>query len=374
MNIGIDARLIDETGVGRYIRNLVRNLGVIDTTSNYTVFLKQNSLKSFHSPNSRWRTVVANVPWHSITEQIMMPRIFAGWKLDLVHIPYFNVPVFYPGRFVVTIHDLTILHINTGKATTLPRPLYQLRRIGYRRVLVVGLARASHIFTVSEETKKEIVSHFAIDPGRITVTYEAVDDLIIRAGEQKERLIAQPYFLYVGNAYPHKNLERLIVGFKQLMKDEKGTFTKIQLIMVGKDDFFYQRLRAFIAMQNLSDHIVLFGPANDRELQSLYTHAIALVFPSHMEGFGLPALEALACGVPVLASDIGVFHEVCGNAITYFDPESIEEITGTLRRTLDDYRLGIPRKLKALPRTYSWKTLARQTLSVYHDVLKGERA
>ena len=366
MKIGIDARLIEETGVGRYIRNLVKYLALLDGENQYVVFLRKQSWSTFTAFNARWRAVVADVPWHSVTEQIVMPRLFIAERLDLVHIPYFNAPVFYPGRYVVTIHDLTILHTKTGKATTLPMPLYALRRIGYHAVLRMGLLRASHIFTVSETTKRELSERFSVAPQRITVTYEAVDDRILQKGDAK-RIVANPYFLYVGNAYPHKNLERLVLAFDRLTRG-RNIDRDLRLILVGKHDFFYRRLTSSIAERGLSERIVLFGPADDRELNALYRHAIAFVFPSLMEGFGLPALEALAVGCPVLASDIPVFREVFGQACQYFDPEDISALTGLLEQTLRASVRGVqPRKIR-LPRTYSWKVLAEKTLSVYRSL------
>ena len=132
MNIGIDARLIDETGVGRYIRNLIEQLSEIDKTNSYTVFLRKKSYDSFKLSNNRWQKRIAEVPWHSVREQLAMPGILSRENLDLVHIPYHNPPIFYPGPMVVTIHDLTILHFNTGRATTLPFPLYAVKQLGYR--------------------------------------------------------------------------------------------------------------------------------------------------------------------------------------------------------------------------------------------------
>ena len=124
MRIGIDARLIEETGVGRYIQNLIGKLSTIDTQNSYVVFLRKKSYAVFALPNSRWEKRLADAPWHTISEQLAMPAQFAKARLDIVHIPYHNPPIFYGGRIVVTIHDLTILHENTGRATKLPMPFY----------------------------------------------------------------------------------------------------------------------------------------------------------------------------------------------------------------------------------------------------------
>jgi glycosyltransferase involved in cell wall biosynthesis len=170
MKIGIDARLIKETGVGRYIRNLIRELALLDTTNTYVVFVRRDD--DFVPPNSRWSKRIANVPWHSIMEQLRMPTIFYREKLDLLHVPYFNVPLLYFKKFIVTIHDLTILHFNTGKASTHPFLLYQLRRFGYYIELLKALFWSEKIIAVSQTTKQEILNHFDIVPENIEVIYE----------------------------------------------------------------------------------------------------------------------------------------------------------------------------------------------------------
>jgi len=169
MKIGIDARLINETGVGRYITNLIAELEKIDTENTYVVFLRKNAFNTFHT---RFEKRLADVPWHSVAEQLFMPAIFSREKLDLLHVPYFNVPLFYFGKFIVTIHDLTILHFDTGKATTLPYILYKLKRIAYYVLLLKAIHWSEKIITVSHATKKEIFDHFDVLPKDIEVIYE----------------------------------------------------------------------------------------------------------------------------------------------------------------------------------------------------------
>jgi glycosyltransferase involved in cell wall biosynthesis len=172
MKIGIDARFINETGVGRYIRNLIKELGQVDTKNSYVVFLRKPAFESFTLPNERWEKRLADVPWHSLAEQLFMPAIFNREHLDLLHIPYFNVPLLYFGTFVVTIHDLTILHFDTGKASTLPLVSYKLRRLGYYISLLKALFWSEKVIAVSYATKKEILDHFDVPADYIEVIYE----------------------------------------------------------------------------------------------------------------------------------------------------------------------------------------------------------
>jgi hypothetical protein len=170
MKIGIDARLINETGVGRYIRNLLSELAIIDSRNTYVVFVRRE--QDFSPQNSRWTKRIVDVPWHSITEQIVMPFVLLRERLDLLHVPYFNVPLFYPGKFVVTIHDLIILHFDTGKASTRGYLFYKIRRLGYLLALNVAMIRAKKIIAVSRATKQEILDHFRVPEERVVVTYE----------------------------------------------------------------------------------------------------------------------------------------------------------------------------------------------------------
>lgn len=376
MRIGIDARLIDETGVGRYIRNLIGELGKQDKTNRYVVFLKRREYDRFSLPNSRWSKVLAEISWHSFTEQFVMPWILLKARLDLVHVPYFNIPIFYPWKLIVTIHDLTILHFDTGKATTLPWLFYLLRRLGYRITLAVGLARAKRIIAVSHATKQELIDHFRLNPENIVVTHEAIDETLNAQSlrlKAKKRLVKEPYFLYVGNAYPHKNLETLLHGYARFISQGtslrgKEVPLKTKLVLVGKDDFFYQRIQALVHTLALDNRVIFFGQADDASLANLYTHARAFVFPSLMEGFGLPALEAAACGTPVICSDIPAFREILGPLGNYFNPNDVSKLRELLTQ---------PEKLKKptkeeqheLLKRFNWRHMAENTLRVYKSLV-----
>jgi len=374
MRIGIDARLMGETGVGRYISNLLKELALIDEKNYYIIFLKKHDYADFKIPNSRFTKALAEVSWHSLTEQLVMPALLIKEKLDLVHVPYFNVPIFYPGKFIVTIHDLTILHFNTGKATTLPWMLYQLRRLGYQLILRIALKRAERIIAVSRATKQEIIDHFKIPKEKIVVTYEGVD-LKLKA---QKRLINDPYFLYVGNAYPHKNLETLLVAFRKLITYNPSAslragpqLTTIKLVLVGKEDYFYRRLKRLVSEKGLTSQVIFFGQAVDTELVNLYQHAVALVFPSLMEGFGLPALEALSLGCPVICSDIPVFREVLGDKVIYFPPDSDKELISKLKMACINYASSkeSKRNSKLLSKSFSWNKMAKATLNAYQEAV-----
>lgn len=374
MKIGIDGRLWDETGVGRYTRNLVLNLQKIDKKNEYVLFVldkdRQEILKSIRQAqdqNDKFKIIEADIRWHTINEQLKLSQIINKENLDIVHFPYPSIPIFYNRPFVITIHDLIPYHYPTGKASTLPLPIYSLKLLGYRFVINKAAQKAKKIITVSNATKKDIVDHLNVDSNKIVVIYEGVDDKI---SNFKSQISNKPqntkYFLYIGNVYPHKNLDRLIQALNILISNYPNIF----LIMVGKEDYFYERLKGKVKSMDLEKYVKFLGEVNDEELVNLYKNAIALVMPSLMEGFGLPALEAMANKCLVLASDIPSLKEVCADAAVYFDPYDPKDIAEKMEEVCFNDSNHFSEKIKmGLERTkkFSWQKMAQETLQVYED-------
>jgi glycosyltransferase involved in cell wall biosynthesis len=364
MRIGIDARLWDQTGVGRYIRNLVTHLQKIDKKNNYVLFVRSQDLENFKSQitNPNWKIVKADIKWHSISEQIKFPLILNKQKLDLVHFPYFSVPILYKKPYVVTIHDLIINHFSTGEASTLAYPLYFGKRVSYQFIIKQAAKKAKKIIVPSSATKEEIIDHLRIPGKKINIIPEASDkNLKLQTPNSKSQNLGK-YFLYVGNAYPHKNLVSLIYAFNKIAKDDKD----LKLILVGQKDFFYQRLEE----ENQSDKIIFYGKATDRELVNLYSNAIALVMPSLMEGFGLPVLEAMSLRCLVVCSDIPSFREIASNSAIYFHPEDANDIKETMKSVyLNNGKYKQEKLEPAFKRSqkYSWEKAAVETLNVYES-------
>lgn len=366
MRIGIDCRLWEQTGVGRYTRNLVLNLQKLDKKNQYILFIRKEDIPSLKSQimNSKWRLVMVDIRWHSISEQLKFPSLIRRQKLDLMHFPYFSVPIFYNRPYVVTIHDLIINHFSTGKASTLFYPFYLTKREAYKFIIKKAAQNARKIITPSNATKDEVMDHLKITENKIDVIYEAADDKIIGSESEAVKKKYGKYFLYVGNAYPHKNLERLIAAFNKISNES----IDLKLILVGQKDYFYQRLSS----QNKSDNIIFFGKASDKELADLYSNAIALVNPSLMEGFGLPVLEAMALKCLVLASDIPAFREIVGDNAIYFNPQDENEIYLKLKDVLQNKEKYKGEKIeKAYERSqqFSWEKAAEQTLNIYESSL-----
>lgn len=362
MRIGIDCRLWEQTGVGRYTKNIVLNLQRIDPRNQYILFVRQEDYKKIQAiiTSPKWKIIETNIKWHSLSEQLKFPQIIRKEKLDLMHFPYFSVPVFYNKPYVVTIHDLIINHFSTGKASTLFYPLYLAKRQAYKLVIERAAKRAQKIITPSNATKQEIMEHFKIHENKIDVIYEGSN-----LKSQESRIKNQEfgkYFLYVGNAYPHKNLERLITVFKMLLNEQSD----LKLVLVGQKDYFYQRLEK----ENLSDKIIFYGKASDRELVELYENAICLVAPSLMEGFGLPVLEAMSLKCLVFASDIPSFREVAGDTAIYFNPQDKNDIYLKLKEVLtidEKQKQEKVEKAYAKSQHFSWEKAGEQTLNIYES-------
>lgn len=366
MKIGIDCRLWDETGVGRYVRNLIKELQVIDKKNQYVLFVLSKDWEKIlkQVQNDNVKVVEADIRWHSIAEQLEFPRILNKENLDLVHFPYFSVPLFYKRPFVVTIHDLIINHFLTGKASTLPFLIYNLKLLGYKFVMKQAVKKAKKIITVSNATKEEIISHLGVKENKVIVTYEGVDDKISNSKSQiPNKFQNTKYFLYVGNAYPHKNLEKLLEAFKTLSSN-------VILVFVGKEDYFYKRLKKKAEEMNLSDRLIFLQDIGDEELIGLYRNALALILPSLMEGFGLPALEAMANKCLVLASKIPALQEVCKDAAIYFDPYNVTDVVKKMKEVLlndsNHFTGEIKRGLDRV-KLFSWEKMAKETLKVYEN-------
>lgn len=368
MRIGIDCRLWNETGVGRYIRNLISELVEIDKRNELVLFCLSEDVSSikYKVSGRNCKVVVADIRWHSVEEQIKFPEILYKENLDLVHFPYFSVPIFYTRPFVITIHDLILHHFPTGFASTLPLPIYWAKQAGYRFVIAQAVKRAKKIIAVSQATKNEIVDHLGVNEKKIVVVYEGTDKQLSTINYKlSNKFENEKYFLYVGNAYPHKNLEFLLESFQRFCQTgQEG----VSLVLVGKEDFFYKKLKKHILKLGLAQNVLLFGQASDEELGSLYENALALVYPSRMEGFGLPILEAMSQSCVVLASDIPVFHEIGEDAIIYFNNEDRDGLSEKMQEVVGKqggFEKYVTRGLKRM-KQFSWKKMAQETLAVYN--------
>lgn len=365
MKIGIDARFWNETGVGRYTRNLVSELQRIDKKNSYTLFVLRKDVESVNSQLStlNFQLKVADVRWHTIREQLILPKILEKENLDLMHFPYFSVPVRYKLPYVITIHDLILHHFPTGEASTLPSPIYNLKHIGYKYIIEKAAKNALKIISVSEATKKEITQHLNIPPEKVTVINEGVDKSLVTNSTSTTK---NTHLLHVGNLYPHKNMNRVLTAL-QICKDAK---VEVKLVIVGRKDYFYQKFVNSVHSKGLDDSVIFKGEVTDAQLATLYQTSFATIVPSLMEGFGLPALEAMANNCLVLASNTPSLKEVCADTAIYFEPldsnDMAEKIKSVMNSTEKEKqareKIGYNRAQQL-----SWEKMGRETLKVYES-------
>ncbi len=375
MRIGIDARFYggeQSKGLGRYTQKLIQYLAQIDQANEYFIFLQEEQYQSWSLPQTNFHPVKAPSRGYPVQEQLLMPWKIRKTKVDLMHFPHFNVPIFYRGKFLVTIHDLVISHFPTQRATTLAPWLYRIKQLAYKIVIRQAAKKAIKIITVSQYSKKDIINYFKLPAEKVLVTYEAADPLETKIkSDPKEVLkkynLQRPYILYVGNAYPHKNLEILLKTVRLFKGEQEIPW---QLVLVGKEDYFYNRLKQQAWARDVDDAVIFPGFVPDQDLPVLYSQALAYIFPSKYEGFGLPPLEAMLYGVPVLAAKTTCLPEILGSAALYFEPDDVYGIIKQIKRLGQDsgLRTELIKLGRAQVQKYNWQKMAEQTLEIYQKI------
>lgn len=377
MKIGIDARFFGTSGkgLGRYTQKLIEELEKIDHNNQYYIFLNQHNFDEYKPKNPNFHKILANIPWYSWQEQIIFPSILNKYKLDLVHFLHFNVPILYRKAYFVTIHDLILLEYPTRKASKLNFIMYNIKNLAYRFVISNAVKTAKKVITISNYTTDSIKKHFHVANSKINMIYEGVDlekfnPLYMQDFNFKKfDLKKGKYILYVGNVYPHKNIDRLIEVFARI-KQKPNIDKDLKLVLVGKKDYFFEIVMNQVKQLDLEQSIIFPGYVADEELISLYENSLFYVFPSLYEGFGLPPLEAIALGAPIVISNTTCLPEIFGENIEYFDPKSKDNMEQII------YNFILDKGKRELQKTYhqeilnkySWQDMAESTKKLYNEI------
>lgn len=360
--IVIDARE-SGTSTGRYIDKLIEYLHKLRPRHEIIVLTKAPRLEFIANIAPSFGVIQTDFKEFTFGEQLGFLRQIRDLKPDLVHFGKDHQPILYRGTVVTTMHDLTTARFHNPDKNPL---LFTVKQLVYRFLVVQRAARKSNaIIAISQHTKDDVVKYTHTNPSKITVIYEAADfitDPPVPVGGLAEKR----FIMYVGRPTPHKNLGRLISAFAQLQRDHPD----LCLVLAGKKDTNYDRHAATVQQQGI-DNVIFTDFITDAQLRWLYEHCAAYVFPSLSEGFGLPGLEAMVHGAPVVSSNATCLPEVYGDAAHYFDPLSVQDMAAKIGEVLDDpiLREDLVEKGKAQAATYSWQRMAEQTLAVYEQVL-----
>lgn len=361
--IVIDAREL-RTSTGRYVERLLANLQEVDTdlSHRYYVLLKPKDMGSWNPKSKRFIKVPCRYKEFTFGEQIGLAWQLYRLRPQLVHFGMTQQPILYLGKVVTTMHDLTTLRFaNPAKN----RIVFAVKQWVYERVIKIVAYKSRHIIVPSEYVKEDIAKFTRTNSRKITVTYEAGDQVDATA-EPFEGLVDVPFLMYVGRPNPHKNLDRLIDAYERLQPHHP----LLKLVLAGKKDTLYKRAERAVNKRGL-DGVVFTDFVTDGQLRWMYENCQAYVFPSLSEGFGLPGLEAMSTGAPVVSSNATCLPEVYGDAAEYFDPTDVDDMVRAINEVLikPDVRKRLIAAGKKQAAKYSWKRMAEQTLAIYKTLL-----
>ena len=369
MRIAIDVRKINDFGIGTYLRNLIRHLPRLDSDNEYYLLCFRRDEELLRSLSSGFRLSFVKAQNYSLSEHVTIPVTLKRIRADLYHAPHYVLPYLTPCRSVVTVHD--VIHL------LFPQYLPSRFAIHYAKHMIGrALERAELVMTVSKASKRDLLGFFDVEESKIRVIPNGIDPAMTRELDVDEVDRVKQRFqlqgrnaLFVGNIKPHKNVERLIGAFAKLREDPQ--FSDVTLILVGDEISKYPALRRAVARHKLRANVRFFGFVPELTLVALYRSADVFVFPSLYEGFGLPPLEAMANGTPVITSKISSLPEVVGDAALTVDPYNIDEIAEAMQSIFVDpvLRERLIKKGRIRAELFSWEEAVSQIHATYMAAL-----
>jgi glycosyltransferase involved in cell wall biosynthesis len=369
LRIAIDAHSVGTELAGNesYATNLIEALADIDSVNHYTLYVsKREALERFSNrwPNFAVRATLPHTPLIRIP--LTLSAELRKNPVDVFHVQ-FTAPLVPPCRVVASIHDLSFEHF--------PRTFKRRSSMQLRLTVRHTAKRAAHIITLSDYSKRDIVQTYGIDPRRITVTPAAAPASFAPVVDEEELAreralygIEGDYILNVGSIQPRKNLSRLMAAYSSLRRAQPGAKLP-QLVLAGKCAWLYDETIRTIKEMEISKSVVLTGYVPQADLPALYSGALCFIYPSYFEGFGLPPLEAMQCGVPVIVGNQTSLPEVVGEAAVLVDPFDVDDIASALEELIRDSGLRSQLRAKGLEQAklFDWRETARRTLAVYQQ-------
>jgi glycosyltransferase involved in cell wall biosynthesis len=367
VRIGIDARKLHDFGIGTYIRNLLRHLGRLDRETEFVILCRPEDREVLAATGENFRAVPEPAANYSVAEQVRIPLALRREGVTLFHAPHYVLPPLVRCRSVVTIHDC--IHL------MFPQYLPNRIALAYARTSInLAARRATRIMTVSESSKRDILRFVDVDAARIDVIYNAYDERfeiepleedVVRVRERYQ--LHDEFVLYAGNVKPHKNLERLIEAFNLVRS--RG-LDHLKLVLIGDEISKYAALRRAVHQHQLHKYVRFLGYLPQETLAVMYRLAGVFVFPSLYEGFGLPPLEAMASGTPVVTSNVSSLPEVAADAAVLVDPYDPVAIADGIESVLADenLRADLRRRGLARARQFSWEQSVRRVREIYDEV------
>jgi glycosyltransferase involved in cell wall biosynthesis len=375
LHIAIDARRIRDFGIGTYIRSLVHALAQVDRRNRYTLVSGPADVRTLAGLPEAFATAEYTRRDQAALDHIAFPMFLRGLRPDLVHIPLNRVPIFMIRPYVVTIHDLANIFFEDEAG----RLRMQLRQFRFRR----GLARANRVIAVSDSTKHDVETRMGIPPDRIRRVYNAPDpgffNRATSPGNEQQRILERyqihyPYLLYAGNIRRHKNIPRLVEAFA-VVREQLSThpvYKDLRLVIIGDTISQFPAVRQAVIKSRVENVVRFLGFVPFDTLRCFYESAAVFVFPSRYEGFGLPPLEAMACGTPVVTSNTSSLPEVVGDAAVQVNPQNVFDIARGISETLldEELRATLIRRGREQAARFSWNWTARQVLEIYEDAAR----
>lgn len=358
--IVIDARKI-KSSTGRYVLELCKNLESIDTNNHYKVIVLPDEVDYYQPTNPNFTVITSPHKHYTFAEQLGFNRFLRSLKPDLVHFYMPQQPLLYTRPAITTVHDLNLLRITDNDMGAMER---FIKKKIFAGLLWIVAHRTRHIITPTQFTKDDLVKWAHIPAQKVTVTHLGVYDL--KRTKPVPHYKNVPFFIYLGRAEPYKNNRRMIEAHQKLLR----TNPELKMVIVGAIDDLRKADMAWVKERGYKN-VDFLGWLSDEEAAWLYEHSVAYVGPSYMEGFGLPALEAMTHGAPVVSANTTCSPEVFGQAAHYFDPLDVDDMARAMNDVLtnNELRENLIQVGKIQVQKYSWRRMAEKTLTIYNNIL-----